>query len=131
MPYPFPSFGTFLFRSHDGEVPLEGSDSGWNLNLSVQSQRALGAVANTISVMAVGSQERQFDIMMTDARFQSLRAFVGTTAVFTGWALHKSTPDTFQAFLAAVRAEGSLVRMLCADGGEQFRRRVHIELVSQ
>lgn len=130
MPYPWPSFGTFLFREGQGERPLPGTDAGWQATPSVISERALGSTVNTVTVMALGSQERSFELLMPEDRYKSLKALVGTTALFTDWAIGTLTIDSRNAFLALVQAQGDLLLVSCEDG-TRWHRRIHVQLISQ
>lgn len=130
MPYPWPSFGTFLFREGQGERPLPGTDAGWQTTPSLLNERALGATINTLTVMALGSQERSFEVLMPEDRYNSLKALVGTTALFTDWSIGTLSIDSRSAFLSAVEAQGDMVLVNCEDG-TRWHRRVRISLISQ
>ena len=129
MSYPWPSFGGFHFQRT--EVPIQRSDSGWNVVLSVAEQRPLGSATSSILVMAVGSQRRRFECYMAPDRFATLQALLNTTAAFTDW--DSPTPNSRQAFLRSVIQvdRTPILESRCPAGVTPNSVRVRVELVSQ
>jgi len=128
MPYPFASFGAFYFQR--SEWPLDGTDSGWNYEPKRSIRQALGSSRDDILLLAVGSQMRQFECLLSPARLATLRGLLGTTALFTDW--ERPTPTSFNAYLANATQTES-VAVMCRDalGVTQKRLRVKVELISQ
>jgi len=129
MPYPFASFGAFYFTKQ--ETALPGTDSGWNsTNTKLSIRSPLGSARDDILLLAVGSQTRQFECLLAPARLVTLRALLGTVALFTDW--ERPLPNSFDAYLANA-TQSDPVAVLCRDAGgvTQKRFRVRVELISQ
>lgn len=126
MAYPHAGFGNFLFQPE--ERPEVGSDSGWKLKPTVQKSLPGGANKHDLQVMAIGSSERSFEILLSRERIDDLEASLATTELFTDWS--EPIPDSREAFLMLVDP-GDEVRVRCPDGTTAWRRRTTIELVSQ
>lgn len=120
--YPWPSFGSFLFKREES-AHFE-TDAGWVLSPSYAQQRPIGSTTDYILATAIGSANRTFEITITYARFLELQQLLNTTATFTDWL--RPQPDSRSAFLYEVTpleqvSNVALVRKL----------RVRITLVSQ
>lgn len=129
MPYPWPSFGTFQFNAT--EKPSIDDDSGWVVSITTAKTRALGALTDSITLVALGSRSRSFSIYMAEDRLAALQALVGTSAAFCDWT--RPTPDSRQAFLDAVEQGDSIIRVGNSRGLSQSdqRRKVRVSLTSQ
>lgn len=129
MAYPWPSFGTFLFNA--GEKPALDGDSGWVVNITSAKGRALGALSDSVTVMALGSKTRTLEIYLAEDRLLALQAFVGTTASFCDWT--RPTPDSRQAFLDSVEQGTDVIRVGNFRGlnTSAERRKVRILLTTQ
>jgi len=130
MAYPWPSFGSFTFQA-DEKPPIEGGDTGWVVGITSSSNRALGAISDSITVLAIGSRTRQIMIYMAADRLAALQALVGTIDAFCDWT--RPTPDARQAFLNSVEQEVDILKTTNFRGlnTSNERRRVRIALTSQ
>lgn len=126
MSYPWFSFGAITFTPE--ESIILDSDSLWNRDISLSRARPIGAARDDVQVLAIGSEERQFELYLSAPRLDALKALVGTTATFTDQ--KKPIPDTRSAFLAKLTAQES-VTVRCSDGSTERRIRTRVELVSQ
>lgn len=127
MPYPWFSFGNFLFERE--ETPLLGSDTGWAISPSIARARALGSTTDSVLTVALGSMDRSFDLLLSPARYAALQALAGTTAVLTDW--KRPTPDTRNAVLSGVVLSSEEIMVRCHDGTRQLKRRVTLSFISQ
>lgn len=129
MPYPWPSFGSFQFNASE-RPPIDG-DTGWVVGITAQKGRALGALTDSVTVMALGSRTRNLEIYLAEDRLAELQALVGTTAAFCDWT--RPTPDSRQAFLESVEQGNELIRVGNFRGLSQSdqRRKVRVSLTSQ
>jgi hypothetical protein len=98
MPYPWPSFGGFLFRL--SEHAIWQTDTGWVISPTYVRQRPLGSGTDAIVTTAIGSSERSFDMLLDPQRLQSLQGLLNTKATFTDW--RRPAPDSRPAFLAGI-----------------------------
>lgn len=98
MPYPWPSFGGFVFRRE--EHIIWGTDVGWAESPSYSRQRPFGSETDSIISLAIGSAERQFEINLTPTRMAALRLMLNARALLTDWA--RPTPDSRMAFLTEI-----------------------------
>lgn len=130
MAYPWPSFGTFQFNASE-KPPIEGGDTGWLVSITAARGRALGALTDSITVMAVGSQTRTLELYLAPDRLAALQALVGTTAEFCDWT--RPTPDSRQAFLDSVEQDRDWIRVGNFRGLSltDQRRKVRVSLTSQ
>jgi hypothetical protein len=129
MPYPWPSFGTFQFNAT--EKPSIEDDSGWVVSITAAKGRALGAVSDSITVMALGSRTRNFSIYLAEDRLAQLQALIGSVAAFCDWS--RPTPDSRNAFLDTVEQGDAIIRVGNSRGlslSDQ-RRKVRVTLTSQ
>lgn len=129
MAYPWPSFGTFLFNA--SEKPALDGDSGWVVAITASKSRALGSIADSITVMALGSKTRTLEIYLAEDRLATMQALVGTTAQFCDWT--RPVPDNRQAFLDSVEQGNDVIRVGNFRGLNMSaeRRKVRITLTSQ
>lgn len=98
MSFPWPSFGTFVFKRDETE--LWGSDQGWALSPSYAQMRPIGSTKDHIVATAIGSASRSFECYLEPSRFLSLQAKINTVDDFTDW--ERPTPDSRQAMLMEV-----------------------------
>ncbi len=129
MAYPWPGFGTFQFNAD--ERPSNVDDSGWVVAVTAAKGRALGALSDSVTLMALGSRTRDLSVYMTADRLASLQALVGTTATFCDWG--RPTPDTRQAYLDSVTQGDEVLRVSNFRGlqATDQRRKVRVSLTSQ
>jgi hypothetical protein len=127
--YPFASFGTFKFKR--SEFAIMGSDRGWVLTPTLARSRPLGSTADDIVTLAVGSMNRDYECNMEFDRFNSLRALINTTGVFTDF--DRPSPVQQQAFLLNVEPLDRTVSSQKCDtvSGSHQRIRCKVTLVSQ
>ena len=126
MPYPWPSFGSFLFARD--ETPIWGSDQGWRRSPTYARRRPLGSATDSVLTLAIGSADRSFELYLSPSRLAILEALVNTSALFTDW--ERPTPDSRTALLSLVEPLEWLA-VACTDGTTQKRVRVNVVLVSQ
>ena len=126
MAYPFAGFGSMLFPRE--EMPIFGTDMGWNRSPSLSRARPLGSATDSIVTLAIGSAVRTFELYLYPARFAQLQALVNTSAAFVDW--ERPTPDNRQAFLSKVE-QVAWVASLCSDGTTEKKIRTRVELISQ
>lgn len=131
MAFPWPSFGSFQFHRSLGEVAIPDTDAGWQLQPTFQNERAIGAMTNVVTLMSYGSQERTFEILLTQDRLIQLQALVGTVGTFTDWPTAGRNPDVRQAVLMGALPQGGLVRVANCQDADKWRRRVQVTLLSQ
>jgi len=127
MPYPWPSFGSFLFE--EGEAPIFGTDIGWGRSLKLSQESPLGSATDSIVALAVGSAMREFECLLPPSRFTQLEALLNTAALFTDW--ERPAPDSRSAYLRAVEPINRTVVVNCPDGSTLRRVRTRVSLVSQ
>lgn len=126
MAYPWPGFGSILFARD--EIPIFGTDMGWQRLPSIDRARPLGSATDSIVTTAAGSATRSFEVYLSPTRLAALEALVNTTATFTDWG--RPTPDSRSAFLfTLLNLERLAVK--CHDGVTRQRFRVRVELISQ
>lgn len=135
MPYPFPSFGTFLFT----ENREADTDTWWNRESQATFRRFLSDFPNDLSYVRPtqrGNGVRSFEIQMTLDRVIMLQnSYQNTLADFTDW--QRPTPDSRYAWLKTVQVLPEPVkistkqqRALCAGGGSNSPLvRVRLEFV--
>lgn len=132
--YPFPSFGTFLFKEDLDNT----TDTWWNRESKATFRRFLSDYPNDLSYVRPverGNGLRSFEMQMTLARVTELQNnYQNTLAVFTDW--QRPTPDSRYAWLKTVQVLPGPVqvstrqqRLLCAGGGNSPIVRVRLEFV--
>jgi fructose-1,6-bisphosphatase/inositol monophosphatase family enzyme len=126
MGYPWAGFSSFLFTRD--EIPIFGTDMGWQRLPSIDRARPLGSATDSIVTTAAGSATRAFELYLDPTRLAALEALVNTTGTFTDW--ERPTPDTRSAFLRALLNLERLA-VKCHDGVTRQRFRVRVELISQ
>ena len=126
MSFPWSGFASFLFTRE--EIPIFGTDMGWQRLPSIDRTRPLGSATDSIVTTAAGSATRSFEIYLSPTRLAALEALVNTTATFTDW--ERPTPDSRSAFLRALLNLERLA-VKCNDGTTRQRFRVRVELISQ
>ncbi|KKN05740.1 hypothetical protein LCGC14_1084330 [marine sediment metagenome] len=124
--FPWPGFSSILFTRD--EIPIFGTDMGWQRLPSIDRTRALGSATDSIVTTAAGSATRSFEIYLSPTRLAALEALVNTTGTFTDW--ERPTPDSRSAFLRALLNLERLT-VKCNDGTTRQRFRVRVELISQ
>lgn len=124
MPYPWPSFGSFIFKRD--ESPMFGTDLGWQRSHSYARDVVVGGTSDSVIHMSAGSPERTFECWLSPERLAELQAVTGTRALFTDW--QRPTPDSRKAVLQDVRVqdEGAVA---CSDGETRRKLRARISLV--
>lgn len=76
------SFGAFTFAGDEEPV----TDTGWGRpKASADITLPLGAAADSIVTMGVGSRRRTIEIYLTPAREALLEAMINTVATLTDW----------------------------------------------
>ena len=126
MAFPFAGFSSFLFTRE--EIPIFGTDLGWQRLPSIDRTRPLGSATDSIVTTAAGSATRAFELYLDPTRLAALEALVNTTATFTDW--ERPTPDSRSAFLSTLLNLQRLA-VKCHDGVTRQRFRVRVELISQ
>lgn len=126
MPYPWASFGGFIFTRE--EHSIWGTDAGWFLSPSYARSRPLGSNYDVIAALSIGSAERSFEIILSAARLQALVTFTNTKQLFTDWG--RPIPDSRQAFISEVVPLEELVSDSKRTGTRVRKYRTRIALVS-
>lgn len=128
MPYPWASFGAFVFQPE--EVALDGVGGSWNYDPHESRMAAVGGISDSVQTISIGSAVRQFDCYLSPARVVELRGYVGQTALFTDWA--RPLPDSRSARLDTV-GQGEFVasQNLDVPGGTDRRVKTTIRLSTQ
>lgn len=133
--YPFPSFGTFLFK----EVWDIASDTWWNRESRATFRRFLSDYPNDLSYVRPverGNGTRGFDMTMTLARVTELQNnYQNTLNMLTDW--QRPTPDsryswlkTVQLLPGPIQMSSRQQRLLCAGSGDNSPLvRVRLEFV--
>lgn len=98
MPFPWPSFGSYLFRKT--EQPVWGTDVGWVNSPTTSRNRPVGSTSDVITAISIGSAERTFELWMSVTRYENLRGLMNTRALFTDWL--RPIPNSRNAYLADV-----------------------------
>lgn len=128
MPYPFPSFGDFVFQHQ--EQATDGLGGGWVFSPQEARSRAQGAISDNIVLLNIGSQTRSFECYLSPARFLVLRSKLYTSDVFTDW--QRPTPDSRVCRLDAVDYQSSVMSQdLDPDDGTYRRVLCTVHLTSQ
>lgn len=125
MAYPFASYGSFVF-SND-EVAIRFTDSYWNQAPTFARSRPLGALSDNLVLLAGGSSERTFELLLAPDRFNTLSLLVGFPSTFCDW--DRPTPDSRNAMLMQIE-QRERVRVTCSDGVTRWRIRTGVSLVS-
>lgn len=126
MPYPWASFGGFMFRKE--EQPIWGTDVGWNLQPTVARVRPLGTSTDVTTVLSIGSAERSFELWMTIDRYNALKTLMTTRALFTDWL--RPVPDSRQAVLMEVTPLADGFGNSVVENSMARKKQVRITLVS-
>lgn len=129
MPWPWPSFGGFLFK-HD-EQPVWGTDAGWALSPAYYRAKPFGSTTDVITAIAIGSAERTFEMYFTPRRFLQLQLLLNTRAIFTDW---DRPADSRMAFLSGLEPIENAISANGATGSVQKsfirKRKAKVTLVS-
>lgn len=124
MPYPWPSFGSFIFRRD--ESPMFGTDLGWQRSHSFAREQVIGGKSDSVVHMSAGSPERTFECWLSPDRLAEFEAQVGTRKTFTDW--QRPEPDSRPAVLSEVRRQDEgAVR--CSDGETRRKIRIRVRMV--
>jgi hypothetical protein len=126
MGYPFAGFGGFIF--HEDERAISETDSRWVREPKRDRSSPLGSARDTIVTLALGSADREFEILFEPTRFAAFEALVGTTDTFTDWT--RPTPDSRSAYLARAQHLTD-VSVVCADNSTRRKVRARVSLISQ
>lgn len=124
MAYPFAGFSSFLYQNDERPV----QDTHWKLAPSIQRSRALGSSRDSVTVLARGSDDRQFEDYLEPTRFASARALVGTTATLVDW--DRPTPGQRPAFLLNIE-EVERIGVVCTGGEVRTKIRARWIFISQ
>lgn len=126
--FPWFSFGAFLFQAT--EQPIFGSDTDWVNTPTISRQRPLGATADAILSLGIGSADRTWEAYFTPDRFTSLLPSLSTSALLTDW--RRPTPDSRSAVLVGLeQVEADDIAVQSAYATTQRRIRARLSFVSQ
>lgn len=126
MAYPFAGFGGFVFKRE--EHIIYGTDVGWVTSPSYDRKRTLGSARDVVTALSIGSAEREFEIYLSEERFNALHSLINTTSLFTDW--KRPVPDSRQAFLAEVTVQEEAFSVSRSDGLFIRKVRVKVSLIS-
>jgi hypothetical protein len=113
VPYPWPSFGGFLFQKN--EEALWESDAGWVPAPTYDRQKPLGSATDVITALSIGSLERTFEIVIAPDRYRALFTMLNSAAVLTDW--ERPIPDSRPAFLTELTPLNSTISTRIAPTG--------------
>lgn len=117
------AFGAFAFAAD--EYPQRGTYSGWQTRPSYTEQTPLGANKTDVILMALGSSVLSFESVLTQARFNSIAALLGTVGTFTDF---DTSPNSRSALLRNV----NVLRWISNDDLTTSRKvRVRFDFIEQ
>ena len=133
---------TYPWAGYDGlgnfkraEMPLFGTDKGWNYSPQIDYGKVLGAAREDVAVLGLGSARRSWEMHMEPDRFATLQALIGTFGTLTDWT--RPTPDSRAVVLAQVEqvdpevGQGGCDTSVSTPAHASRKIRVRVDWVSQ
>jgi len=132
MSFPWASFGSFVFK--DTEIPLHGTDSGWNRESESQAIRTVNLGVNSPSYLKSlerGNATRSWECVMTYDRLELLQSYQNAVLTLVDW--DRPVPNQWRAYFQSVATQERDIRASripnCTPGDNRLYARVSLTFV--